>query len=48
MEEKETESVGLRLLETGRKSIVHAVFSRMGLIVLLLLVRIICLIVKIK
>ena len=43
MEEKATESVGLRLLETGRKSIVHAVFSRMGLIVLLLLVQILLL-----
>ena len=40
MEEKETESVGLRLLKTGRKGIIHAIFSRMGLIVLLLLVQI--------
>ena len=40
MEEKETESVGLRLLKTGRKGIIHAIFSRMGLIVFLLLVQI--------
>ena len=40
MEEKETESVGLRLLKTGQKGIIHAIFSRMGLIVLLLLVQI--------
>lgn len=39
MEEKETKSVGLRLLKTGRRGIIHAVFSRMGLIVLLLLVQ---------
>ena len=43
MEEKETESVGLRLLKTGQKGIIHAIFSRMGLIVLLLLVQILLL-----
>ena len=40
MEEKDTESMGMRLLETGRRGIIRAVFSRMGLVILLLLVQV--------
>ena len=40
METKETESTGLSLLKKGRKGLVHAVFSRLGLILLLLALQI--------
>ena len=40
MEEKDMESMGMRLLETGRRGIIRAVFSRMGLVILLLLVQV--------
>ena len=40
MEEQEMESMGMRLLKTGRKGIIGAVFSRMGLVILLLLVQV--------
>ena len=37
--QEEKVSPGLRLLNKGRKSLVRAVFSRLGLIVLLLLLQ---------
>ncbi len=40
MEDKKTQSTGLRLLKKGRKGIFTAIFSRTGLVTLLLLVNI--------
>ena len=40
MQNETEENVGLRLLKNGQKGIIHAIFSRLGIIVLLLLVQV--------
>lgn len=40
MQNETEENVGLRLLKKGQKGIIHAIFSRLGIIVLLLLVQV--------
>ena len=40
MQKQENESFGMRLLKRGQKGIVHAIFSRFGLLLLLLLLQI--------
>lgn len=39
MHSDESESKGLTLLKKGQKGIMHAIFSRMGLVLLLLIVQ---------
>ena len=39
MEVQENDSLGLRLLKKGQKGIVHAIFSRFGVLLLLLMLQ---------
>lgn len=44
MQEKQEESKGLSLLKKGKKGLVHAIFSRLGIIIVLLLLQLLSLI----